>query len=116
MISMPLFLHPRSNGLTRLMEHICDCTMQLIPLPRLEGTVGDASEKDRGRDNKMQGILKVHTMPDRDGGGPDAVPWEDLSFSLSRTGGMKIQPLSLPPLDDGIDDSARGPSKSPEAF
>lgn len=119
MVSMPLFLHPRSSGLVRWMEILCDGSMQLIPLPRSEGLAADANEKDGISDGKMQGVLRVHSLPiyHEKGGGASVPALEgDLSFSLSRTSGLVIQPLSLPPLSDERDDAMQGPSKPPEEF
>jgi elongator complex protein 4 len=115
MISLPVSLFPRSSGLTRWMELLCDGVIELIPL---DGNAGMSHEEpsraqDGKQEAKSQGMLRVHSLPiyhEKGGGRGSAAAYfrEDLSFSLSASKGLIIKPYSLPPLsDDG------GKEKSP---
>ncbi|KAL8339536.1 hypothetical protein RB601_005903 [Gaeumannomyces tritici] len=108
LLSLPVSLYPRSSGLTRWMELLCDGVIELVPLP---ATIGagpppaasgkDPSSKDA---DKAQGMVRVYTLPvyhEKGGGGAEGNYFRDnLSFSLSSSRGLVIQPYSLPPMED----------------
>lgn len=108
LLSLPVSLHPRGSGLTRWMELLCDGVIELVPLP---ATIGagpppaaggkDSASKDA---EKAQGMVRVYTLPvyhEKGGGGAEGNYFRDnLSFSLSSSRGLVIQPYSLPPMED----------------
>ncbi|KAI0391998.1 PAXNEB protein-domain-containing protein [Xylariaceae sp. FL0594] len=98
-ITLPLSLYPRTSGLTRWMELLCDGVLEFIPLqstsihnPPPSSKAGDKA------DEQVQGLVKVHSLPvlhEKGGGSHTAV--DDQSFSLSRSKGLIIKPShSLP--------------------
>lgn len=105
LVTLPISLFPRSNGLTRWMELLSDGVIELIPLPANPGapppSSGDAGSKS---EDKSQGLLRVHSLPiyhEKGGGGAENNHFrEDLTFSLSASKGMVIKPFSLPPLGE----------------
>jgi elongator complex protein 4 len=102
-VTLPVSLFPRSDGLTRWMELLSDGVIELIPLPANPGapppSTGDSKDED-----KSQGLLRVHSLPiyhEKGGGGAEHNHFrEDLTFSLSASKGMVIRPFSLPPLGE----------------
>jgi elongator complex protein 4 len=104
LLTLPTTLFPRSSGLVRWMELLCDGVIELIPLPANPGapppSSGSGPEKN---DQPPQGLLNVHTLPvyhEKGGGGAGASSFrEALSFSLSASRGLVIKPYSLPPMD-----------------
>ncbi|KAK3306945.1 Elongator complex protein 4 [Chaetomium strumarium] len=119
-ITLPNSLFPRSSGLVRWMELLCDGVIELIPLPANPSapppcpasSASGSSASEKG--DQAQGLLKVHTLPvyHEKGGGSDAGAnsfRETLSFSLSASRGLVIKPYSLPPLEgDGEEETKKG--------
>lgn len=110
LLSLPVSLHPRGSGLTRWMELLCDGVIELVPLPATIGAGpppatggGKDSAPPKGAD-KMQGMVNVYSLPvyhEKGGGGAEGNYFRDtLSFSLSSSRGVVIQPYSLPPMED----------------
>ncbi|AEO55180.1 hypothetical protein MYCTH_2298732 [Thermothelomyces thermophilus ATCC 42464] len=111
-ITLPTTLYPRSSGLVRWMELLCDGVIELIPLPANPGAPPPPSSSSRSgaasgpdkNDQAPQGLLQVHTLPvyhEKGGGGAGAGSFrETLSFSLSASRGLVIKPYSLPPLEE----------------
>ncbi|KLU85961.1 elongator complex protein 4 [Magnaporthiopsis poae ATCC 64411] len=109
LLSLPVSLHPRGSGLTRWMELLCDGVIELVPLPATIGagpppaTSGKDSASSKDAD-KAQGMVNVYTLPvyhEKGGGGAEGNYFRDtLSFSLSSSRGLVIQPYSLPPMED----------------
>ncbi|KAJ9139045.1 PAXNEB-domain-containing protein [Coniochaeta hoffmannii] len=102
-VTLPISLFPRTNGLTRWVELLSDGAIELIPLPANPGapppSLGDSKAED-----KSQGLLRVHSLPiyhEKGGGGAENNHFrEDLTFRLSESKGMVIKPFSLPPLGE----------------
>lgn len=117
MITFPVSLHPRSNGLTRWMELLSDGVLELIPLPPdNKAAAPSASSKSATKDaDRSQGLLRVHSLPiyhEKGGGGAEGNHFrEDLSFSLSSSKGLVIKPYSLPPLEDD-DNKEKSPAST----
>ncbi|KAK0645620.1 Elongator complex protein 4 [Cercophora newfieldiana] len=104
-ITLPTSLFPRSSGLVRWMELLCDGVVELIPLPATPGAAPPPSGDKKSVD-QPQGLLKVHSLPvyhEKGGGGAETSAWrETLSFSLSASKGLNIKPYSLPPMEDEL--------------
>ncbi|KAB5540491.1 PAXNEB protein-domain-containing protein [Coniochaeta sp. 2T2.1] len=102
-VTLPISLFPRSNGLTRWIELLSDGVIELIPLPANPGAPPPSSSDSKSED-KCQGLLRVHSLPiyhEKGGGGAENNHFrEDLTFSLSASKGMVIKPFSLPPLGE----------------
>lgn len=100
-ITLPTSLFPRSSGLVRWMELLCDGVIELIPLPASPGAPAPPSGSDKS--DQAQGLVRVHTLPvyhEKGGGGAATSSFrETLSFSLSASRGLNIKPYSLPPLE-----------------
>ncbi|KAL2200626.1 Elongator complex protein 4 [Corynascus similis CBS 632.67] len=124
-ITLPTSLYPRSSGLVRWIELLCDGVIELIPLPANPGAPPppasssgskSGSESDK-TDQIPQGLLSVHTLPvyhEKGGGGAGASSFrETLSFSLSASRGLVIRPYSLPPMEEE-EKKDPGPSKGKE--
>ncbi|KAH8879456.1 PAXNEB-domain-containing protein [Thozetella sp. PMI_491] len=101
LITLPTSLFPRSAGLTRWMELLCDGVVELIPMPSQPGV---PDKPDSKNSDNSQGLLRVHSLPvyhEKGGGGAENTYFrEDLTFSLSSSRGLVIKPYSLPPLGD----------------
>ncbi|KAH7163627.1 PAXNEB protein-domain-containing protein [Dactylonectria estremocensis] len=95
LLTLPITLFQRSSGLTRWMELLSDGVLELIPLQH-QGPV----TREPGGENKGQGMLRAHSLPvfHEKGGGIEGT-WarENLSFRLSSSSGLVIEPFSLPP-------------------
>ena len=100
-ITLPLSLYPRTTGLTRWMELLCGGVLEFIPLQSTTIHKPPPSSKGSGKDDeKIQGLVKVHSLPifhEKGGGSHSAL--DDQSFSLSRSKGLIIKPFYLPPAD-----------------
>jgi elongator complex protein 4 len=105
MLTLPLALHGRSSGLVRWIEHGCDGVLELCPV----------SETTRARSTtgkQVQGHVSQHCLPihHERGGGWEGGNWRgNLSFKLSRSDGLVMEPFSLPPVDQ--EDSDRPGSR-----
>lgn len=100
MLTLPLSLYPRSTGLVRWIEHLCDGVLELAPFPHsieIEPPLTTSSGSGKAEE-KPQGMLKIHKLPvltEKGGGGGGG---DDLAFSLSRKR-FVIKPFSLPPVE-----------------
>ncbi|KAI1336025.1 paxneb protein [Xylariaceae sp. FL0016] len=111
-ITLPLSLYPRTIGLTRWMELLCDGVLELIPLQSSAIHAPPPSAKsDSKSEEQVQGLLKVHSLPilHEKGGGSHSAH-DDQSFSLSRSKGLIIKPFYLPPADSDEPDQKPGDS------
>lgn len=111
LVTLPISLFPRSTGLTRWVELLCDGVLELTPLQNQSQDSRDASGED-----KTQGMLRAHSLPvfhEKGGGLEGGWAREDLSFKLSSSSGMVITPFSLPPVGDEEEIPDR-PSKTTE--
>ncbi|KAK0629934.1 Elongator complex protein 4 [Bombardia bombarda] len=107
LITLPTSLFPRSSGLIRWIELLCDGVVELIPLPASPAATAPPSSSDRANPragDQPQGLLRVHTLPvyhEKGGGGAETGSFrENLSFSLSASKGLQIKPYSLPPMEE----------------
>ena len=108
MLTLPLSLYPRSTGLVRWIELLCDGVLELAPFPHsidIEPPLTTSSGSGKAEE-KPQGMLKIHKLPvltEKGGGGGGG---DDLAFSLSRKR-FVIKPFSLPPVE-GDQDAQKG--------
>lgn len=103
-ITLPTSLFPRSSGLVRWMELLCDGVIELIPLPANPAAPPPPpSSPSSGKNEQPQGLLRVYTLPvyhEKGGGAAETSSFrETLLFSLSASRGLTIKPYSLPPLE-----------------
>ncbi len=108
-LTLPTSLYPRSAGLVRWIELVCDGVIELIPLPANPGAPpppppsSSSSGSGAEKSDPVQGLLKVHTLPvfhEKGGGGVGASSFREMmGFSLSASRGLVIKPYSLPPLE-----------------
>lgn len=105
MITLPLSLHPRTTGLIRWVELLCDGVIELAPFPANSIPAQSASPLGAAplQEELPQGIMKVHRLPifhEKGGGGGESSGLsDDLAFSLSRRKGLVIKPFNLPPVE-----------------
>jgi elongator complex protein 4 len=115
LITLPVTLFPRSNGVTRWMELLSDGVLEMIPLPPRLGAAPPAPHSESKVQEQSQGILRVHSLPvfhEKGGGGAENHHFrEDLSFHLSGTKGLVIQPYVLPPMEEE-DDKGKSPAST----
>ncbi|KAJ5488878.1 hypothetical protein N7539_003768 [Penicillium diatomitis] len=99
MITIPLSLFPRSSGLIRWIELLCDGIIELCPFPHSADTVA-TSGAATSVEEPPQGMLKTHKLPvlHERGGGSDQNVGQDWAFTLSRRR-FEIKPFSLPPAE-----------------
>ncbi|KAF7712750.1 RNA polymerase II elongator complex subunit [Penicillium ucsense] len=99
MITIPLSLFPRSSGLIRWIELLCDGVIELCPFPHSADTVA-TSGAATSVEEPPQGMLKTHKLPvlHERGGGSDQNVGQDWAFTLSRRR-FEIKPFSLPPAE-----------------
>ncbi|KAL2058333.1 hypothetical protein ABVK25_001059 [Lepraria finkii] len=72
MLTLPLSLHPRSTGLVRWIEHICDGVLELTPFPHRVEVEPPSGKAGKGESENPQGMVKVHKLPvltEKGGGG-----------------------------------------------
>lgn len=104
LMTMPVSLFPRTSGLTRWIELLSDGVLEMIPLPPKLGATPPSTSGASKVQDQSQGILRVHSLPifhEKGGGGLENNQFrEDLSFHLSSTKGLVIQPYVLPPLEE----------------
>ncbi|KAJ9623294.1 Elongator subunit elp4 [Taxawa tesnikishii (nom. ined.)] len=116
MLTLPLSLYPRSSGLVRWAETLCDGVVELTPFPHLMDSSNSLAESggSRGNEEQPQGMLKLHKLPvsterGGGGGGGEGRGGEDMAFTLSRRK-FVIKPFSLPPME-GDTEAQRGRRK-----
>ncbi|KAI0964869.1 Elongator complex protein 4 [Xylaria arbuscula] len=114
-LTLPLSLYPRTTGLTRWIELLCDGVLEFIPLQSTTIHKPPPSSKSEKKDDeKVQGLIKVHSLPifhEKGGGSHSAL--DDQSFSLSRSRGLIIKPFYLPPADSDENEPKPGDSAKP---
>lgn len=113
LLTLPLTLYPRTTGLTRWMELLCDGVLEFIPLQSTIIHKPPPSSNGGGKDDeKVQGLVKVHSLPifhEKGGGSHSAL--DDQSFSLSRSRGLIIKPFYLPPADSEENETKKDTGK-----
>lgn len=99
MVTLPLSLYPRSSGLVRWVELLCDGVIELCPFPHSSDAIA-TSGAATAHEEPPQGMLKTHKLPvlHEHGGGSDQNIGEDWAFTLSRRK-FEIKPFSLPPAE-----------------
>lgn len=109
MITIPLSLYPRSTGLIRWVEILCDGVVELCPFPHSSDAIA-TSGAATAHEEPPQGMLKTHKLPvlHERGGGSDQNIGEDWAFTLSRRR-FEIKPFSLPPAE-GDNEAQQAPS------
>lgn len=104
LMNLPVSLFPRTSGLTRWIELLSDGVLEMIPLPPKLGATPPSSSGASKVQDQSQGILRVHSLPifhEKGGGGAENNHFrEDLSFHMSSTKGLVIQPYVLPPMEE----------------
>ncbi|KAK4126037.1 PAXNEB-domain-containing protein [Parathielavia appendiculata] len=122
-ITIQTSLYPRTTGLVRWIELLCDGVLELIPLPANPGapllpppaSSFSSSASGSEKSEQPQGLLRVHTLPvyhEKGGGGAGASSFrETLAFSLSASRGLVIKPYSLPPLEREGEGQGNGEKK-----
>lgn len=104
LITLQSSLFPRANGVTRWIELLSDGVLEMIPLPPKLGAAPPSSSGASKNQDQSQGILRVHSLPvyhEKGGGGAESNHFrEDLSFHMSSTKGLVIQPYVLPPMEE----------------
>ena len=106
-ITLPLSLFPRTNGLTRWMELLSDGVLELAPFPSTALVTKAAPGATTLQEEPPQGMCKFHRLPvfhEKGGGSGEASGFgDDLAFTLSRRKGLVIKPFSLPPVEGDAD-------------
>ena len=119
LISLPLSLFPRSMGLTRWIELLCDGVIELVPFPHTvdAGPALSTTGTAISQEEVPQGMVRLHRLPvfhERGGGATGAAGvGDDLAFTLSRKR-FVIKPFSLPPVDNSEsqqEEAQRGKTK-----
>lgn len=104
LLTLNVTLFPRHNGAMRWIELLSDGVLEMIPLPPKLGGASMPSGNTSKTQDQSQGILRVHSLPilhEKGGGGTENNHFrEDLSFHLSSSKGLVIQPYVLPPLEE----------------
>lgn len=115
LLTLPLTLYPRTTGLTRWMELLCDGVLEFIPLQSTTIHKPPPSSSNSGKDDeKVQGLVKVHSLPIfHEKGGGSLSAFDDQSFSLSRSRGLIIKPFYLPPADSDENETKTKDSGKP---
>ncbi|KAH8688063.1 Elongator complex protein 4 [Ilyonectria robusta] len=112
LVTLPITLFPRSTGLTRWMELLSDGVLELVPLQHQAPVTREPGNEDKG-----QGMLRAHSLPvfHEKGGGLEGT-WarENLSFRLSSSSGLVIEPFSLPPIGDEEEAAKASKPKEPQ--
>ena len=108
-VTLPLSLYPRSQGLIRWAEHLMDGVIELAPFPSsvvIEPPLqkGSSSSKSSKADEKPQGMVKIHKLAAVTERGRGSGAGNDLAFSLGKRR-FVIAPYHLPP--EGGDESAQ---------
>ena len=108
MLTLPLSLYPRSTGLVRWIEHLCDGVLELAPFPHsidIEPPLTTSYGSGKAEE-KPQGMVQIHRLPVLTEKGAGGGGGDDLAFSLSRKR-FVIKPFSLPPVE-GDQEAQRG--------
>ena len=108
MITLPLFLYPRSSGLVCWIERLSDGVLELAPFPHsvdIEPPLTTSTSASKSEE-KPQGMLKIHKLPVLTEKGGGSGGGNDLAFSLTRKR-FTIKPFSLPPVE-GDQEAQRG--------
>jgi len=101
--TLPLSLYPRSSGLTRWVELLCDGVYELTPFPHSADAEFTASRDLNTREEPPQGLLCVHKLPVlHDLGSGTPLADTDWTFTLSRRK-FTIKPFNLPPIEGDTD-------------
>lgn len=111
-LTLPLSLYPRSTGLVRWIEHLCDGVLELAPFPYsidIEPPLTTSSGSGKAEE-KPQGMLKIHKLPVLTEKGAGGGGGDDLAFSLSRKR-FVIKPFSLPPVE-GDQEAQKGEAEA----
>lgn len=112
LVTLPITLFPRTTGLTRWMELLSDGVLELVPLQHQAPVTREPGNEDKG-----QGMLRAHSLPvfHEKGGGLEGT-WarENLSFRLSSSSGLVIEPFSLPPIGDEEEAAKASKPKEPK--
>lgn len=105
MITLPLELYPRNQGLTRWAEILSDGVLELTLFPHLMGASHSLAESGGAgsHEEQPQGMVRVTKLPintERGEGGAGAGNslGQDLAFTVSRRK-FVIKPFSLPPIE-----------------
>ena len=121
MITLPLSLYPRSTGLVRWAELLCDGVLELTPFPHSSDASSAATGAATAQEEPPQGMFKIHRLPvfHERGGGADSNMIEDWAFTLSRKK-FSIKPFHLPPVEGDTEaqqhDHSSGVSKADLEF
>lgn len=114
MLTFPLSLYPRSSGLVRWAELLCDGVFELVPFPHLvDASPATRSGAATAQEEPPQGMLYIHRLPvlyEREG--VDAVLGEDWAFTLSRKR-FAIKPFNLPPIEGDTEAQQHGQASGP---
>jgi elongator complex protein 4 len=97
-LTLPTSLYPRTTGIVRWMELLCDGVVEIIPLQESSATPTQAKG-----DDAIQGFFRIHSLPvhhEKGGGSESFHSRENLSFRLSVSSGLVIKPYSLPPVGE----------------
>lgn len=111
-VTLPVTLYPRSNGLTRWMELLFDGVLELVPLQHQSQMA-----LEPGKEDKSQGLIRAHSLPvfhEKGGGLEGSWVREDLSFKLSASSGLVITPYSLPPVGEEEEEAKKAAGKAGE--
>ncbi|KAI9821790.1 MAG: hypothetical protein M1827_002371 [Pycnora praestabilis] len=107
MITLPLELFPRTTGIIRWAELVCDGVLEVTPFPNPSDVTPSlaASGAAITHEDQPQGMLKVHQLPvfheKGGGGGNHSHLGDDLAFTVSRRK-FTIKPFSLPPVEGNV--------------
>lgn len=114
LVTVQLSLFPRTNGVTRWVELLFDGVLEMIPLPPKLGAAPPSYGGPSKIQDQSQGMLRVHSLPayhEKGGGGAENNHFrENLSFHMSSSKGLVIQPYVLPPMEE--EDQEKSPAST----
>ena len=103
MQTLPLSLYPRSGGLTKWIEILCDGVIALTPFPHSSDAEFANQRDPTTKEESPQGLLSIHKSPILHETGSGILPSDtDWTFSLSRRK-LAIKPFNLPPIEGDTD-------------